>query len=161
MQTIFSRLKSPEDARQCDRIMAVELLVNTKDDQMAQEIVAMMGSTPEATQRYELPAEARKAVEGLGGAAHTFLGQFEGPGNIWGLWEQRDDIVAEFLCWHTIARLRMASAGRMPRVQRPEFYETHEEYAPMPSLPADELSSVLRKGERLLACCWRQHIVSR
>ena len=118
-QVVFSHLESPADTRECDGLVVVDLLVNTKDEQASRDVMAVMGATPEVTQQHQLPIEARKAVEGLGGAAHTFLTQFEGPGNMWDLWSERDDVALEFLCWHTVARLRMATAGRMPPVERP------------------------------------------
>jgi hypothetical protein len=119
VQAVFARLQSPEDARECGRIMAVELIINTHDDQLPQEIMDVMGATPGAARRNGLPVEARVTIEGLAGAAHTFLGQFDGDGSIWELWRNRDDVVSEFLCWHTVARLRLATAGRMPPVERP------------------------------------------
>ncbi len=79
----------------------------------------VMGATAEASVRYQLSSESRSSVDGLAGAAQTFLGQLEGPGNIWDLWNRRDDVAAEFLAWHSIARLRLATAGLMPPVERP------------------------------------------
>ena len=119
LQAVFARLESPQDSRHCDEMMALDLLSNTQDEHTVQALLEIMGATAEAVQRHQLSAKARQAVESLGGAAHAFLGQFKGPGDMWQLWNERDDVPAEFLCWHTVARLRMATAGRMPLVERP------------------------------------------
>lgn len=52
---------------------------------------------------------------GLAGAAKTFLGQRREDGeNMWELWKGRDDVAAEFLCWHAVAYLRLIEIGKLP-----------------------------------------------
>lgn len=52
---------------------------------------------------------------GLAGAAKTFLGQHREDGeNMWELWKGRDDVAAEFLCWHAVAYLRLIEIGKLP-----------------------------------------------
>jgi hypothetical protein len=117
MQAAFARLESADDARACGQLMAVDIIASTSH--VPESMLAVMGATPEATARHQLPTDARAAIEGLGGAACTLLTQFGGPGSVWDLWVRRDDVVVEMLCWHTVARLRQATAGQMPEVRRP------------------------------------------
>jgi hypothetical protein len=118
-QAAFRHFESPDDARENGLTIAVDIMGNTKDEQIADEMLAIMGATPNAMQQYQLSSDAREAIHNLSGAAEGFLAQFEGPGNMWDLWKKRDDVAVEFLCWHTVARLRMATTGRMPPVERP------------------------------------------
>jgi hypothetical protein len=123
MDRMFCRLNGVEDARQCARIMVTDLLVSGRDDAAADDLLRAMGATPEVA-RFGPPVKIAEDARQIGNAAVELIRQFEGPGspgagNMWELWCERDDVVGEMLCWHAVARLRMATAGRMDPVTRP------------------------------------------
>jgi hypothetical protein len=115
MQAVFQQLQSPEDARVCGDIMMVEMLVSARDDRVADDALEIMGATEEAAMRHQTGS----APNDIGVAAIALLQQHRGPGGMWDLWQRRDDVVVEMLCWHSIARLRLATAGLMDPVTRP------------------------------------------
>ena len=78
-----------------------------------------MGATEDAAARFRLGPEARSAVVGIGGAGRQLLAEWQGPGRTWELWTSRDDVAVEMLSWLSVARLRLATAGRMPELTRP------------------------------------------
>ncbi len=119
MQCVFHRLESPDDCRQCGSMVVVDLLVESKDPQVADDAMRLMGATDEALGAQQASGAVREAAKSLGGAACVLLSQWQGPGNIWDLWLNRDDVAAEMLCWHSIARLRLATSGRMDPLVRP------------------------------------------
>ena len=56
--------------------------------------------------------EALEAVTNLAEAAKGFLGQFDEPGErMWELWKKNDEVALEFLCWLTVARLRLVAVA--------------------------------------------------
>lgn len=101
-----------DDVRVCGKLAMVELITETEDD-AADRIKAVMGDADTD------PSTA--SARDLGGAALTLLGQFEGPGSLWDLWLRRDDVPVEMLCWHTVARLRLATGGVMKPLVRPDW----------------------------------------
>jgi hypothetical protein len=115
VQLVFRRLSSPEEARVCGEIMMVEMLVSARDDRIVEDALELMGATDEAVMRHQ----TGPAPKDIGDAAIALLRQHGGPGSMWDLWQQRDDVVVEMLCWHSIARLRLANAGLMDAVARP------------------------------------------
>jgi hypothetical protein len=119
MQALFQNLASPQDCRDCAQVVVVDLIVNTKDDRLFDETLAIMGATEGVATRFQLSDEVKSAVVSIGGAALQLLTEWEGPGSSWELWQTRADVAAEMLCWHSVARLRLATAGRMPEVTRP------------------------------------------
>lgn len=105
------------DVRECNRMVGVDLLVGPGETFQPDDLDAVMGVTDESLRRYGVASDQRKAITALAGAARTFLGQFEQEGaNMWELWSRRDDVAAEFLSWHSVARLRLAIAGKMEAV---------------------------------------------
>lgn len=55
------------------------------------------------------------ASTSLAGAARTFLAEHGDEGApTWELWKRRDDVAAEFLCWHSVAYLRLITIGKLP-----------------------------------------------
>jgi hypothetical protein len=118
MEAMFRRLQSPEDSRRCGYTVAVDIVTNATEG-VAEDMANVMGSTEDAALRHQLSTEGRAAVRSIGGAADELLGQLDGPGSMWDLWGERGDVAGEMLCWHTVARLRLATAGRMPPVTRP------------------------------------------
>ena len=119
MQAVLQNLESPKDCRDCGQIMVVDIFANTEDDRLSDDMLAIMGGTEDAATRFQLGDEGKSAVQSIAGAARQLLAEWDGPGSIWELWRTRDDVAAEMLCWHSVARLRLATAGRMPEVTRP------------------------------------------
>lgn len=109
MARIPARLLGPDDVRACGRVMIVDLVVGARDEQAGSETIAIMGAAQDGP--------ARMIAE----AAIQLLREFDEEGSMLDLWLRRDDVAAEMLCWHTIARLRMATAGRMEPVERPDW----------------------------------------
>lgn len=119
-KVIFARLDSIQDVRECGGSMAVELIIDIHDDKTSEELNRVMGATEEAMRTFSAPRPVWEAAVQLTGGAKVFLEQFPGgPGNMWDLWQRDDDVAVEFLAWHSVARLRMATAGLMPEVTRP------------------------------------------
>jgi hypothetical protein len=107
------------DVREADKIISIDLIAETgRQRMMPDDLDTVMGVTENALQKSLLAPAELSLVESLAGAAKTFLGQFdEDGGNMWDLWNNRDDVAAEFLCWHTVARLRLATAGLLSLVE--------------------------------------------
>jgi hypothetical protein len=102
------------DAREADTILVMDILSATGKQIVPDDLDDVMGSTEQAFRHYELPPAQFKPVINLAGAAKSFLGEFEEDGaSMWELWKRRDDVAAEFLCWHAIARLRLATAQKL------------------------------------------------
>jgi hypothetical protein len=116
MQHVFQRLDDPDDVRSCGHMVMVDLITEARDDQVAEDMAEIMGMTEKAI----AAGAGTSAAMDLGGAAIELLGQLGGPGNIWNLWSQRDDVAVEMLCWHSIARLRLGNAGKMEPLTRPD-----------------------------------------
>ncbi len=110
---------SPDDVRQADTIISMDLISETGRGHMtANDLAAVMGATPEAQRKTGLSAPQLKLAIDLAEAAQVFLGQFdEDGGEIWELWKNRDDVAAEFLSWHTVARLRLATTGAIEAIE--------------------------------------------
>lgn len=101
-------------ARECCRMAAVEILTATERGITPQDVLDVMGATPNRLMIAGLDERRADAVQSLSGAVHTFLGEFEDPdSSIWKLWQTRDDVAAEFLSWLVVARLRLAASGQM------------------------------------------------
>jgi hypothetical protein len=114
---VTSRLQDIDDVRECDGLMIVDLLTSAREENTDDLALQIMGATDQAVTEYP-GAEASRS---LGGAAVVLLREFQSGGSIWDLWQSRDDVAMEMLCWHSIARLRLANAERMPPVERPEW----------------------------------------
>lgn len=86
--------------RAFDRLIVADILKHSAHDSEA-KIELVMGDSP------------------VGRAARVIIGEIQGPGDagaqeIWELWRENDQVAAEMLCWHTVARLRMAGEGHFP-----------------------------------------------
>ena len=110
---------SPADVRQADTIVSMDLISETGRGGMTpNDLAAVMGITPEAMRKTGLSAPQLKLAGDLAEAAQVFLGQLDEDGSqIWELWKKRDDVAAEFLSWHTIARLRLATIGVLEAIE--------------------------------------------
>lgn len=115
VQELRAHLRDASEARQCGRAMIVELLTQVPGDDpqaRALEVMNVMDL------RQGDGTVGREDLE-LAGAALTLIDQFRDPGSLWKLWEERDDVVLEILAWHCVARLRLATAGYAPPLDRP------------------------------------------
>jgi hypothetical protein len=119
MELIPQHFLSPTDVREADKIISTDLIGETGQRHITpDDLATVMGVTQEALRKFELSPPQLRSVEGLAGAARTFLGQLnEDGGEIWDLWSERDDVAAEFLCWHTVARLRLATIGTLQAIE--------------------------------------------
>lgn len=100
---------NPAEWKACGEMMMLDLLMSGRDDDVVRDILSIMGATDTVVSQQP---NARMCKE-IGEAAIQLLQQHGGPGPLWDLWQQRDDVTAEMLCWHSVARLRMANAGLM------------------------------------------------
>jgi hypothetical protein len=103
-----------DDAREADTMVAADLIANMSrfDDDELDRVRGV--SSMDAGAATPPPADS---VIALAGAAKTFLGQLGRDGsNIWELWKARDDVAVELLCWHAVARLRLATVGKLDPV---------------------------------------------
>lgn len=95
------------EVRIADTIVVMDILEATGDTIGPDDLDKVMGVVG---QEDRLSDGAR----GLAAAASVFLSQFDEDGmELWELWKRRDDVATEFLCWHTVARLRLANVGKM------------------------------------------------
>jgi hypothetical protein len=99
----------PVEWKACGGIVMVDLLVSGRNENVAGDVLSIMGATDAVVSQ---DPNAR-IVKEIGEAAVQLLQQHGGPGPLWDLWQQRDDVTGEMLCWHSVARLRMANAGLM------------------------------------------------
>jgi hypothetical protein len=102
----------PAEWKACGHMVMVDLLVSGRNDDVVRDVLSIMGATDAVVSQQP---NARMSKE-IGEAAIQLLQQHGGPGPLWDLWQQRDDVTAEMLCWHSVARLRMANAGLMDGV---------------------------------------------
>jgi hypothetical protein len=112
MQAVFASFTDPSDVRKAGSMVAVDILVAANAGVGPEQLDDVMGVN--AIHGNHVPAEAIEAAGSLAGAAKTYLSQFDSDGaNMWELWKRNDEVAAEFLCWHTVARLRLAARGLM------------------------------------------------
>lgn len=103
------------EMRESHQMLCVDLLVATGKTFEPDDLDDIMGTNESAFQSYEIAPAQFGAVTSLSGAARAFLGQFGDDGAfVWELWRNRDDVAAEFLCWHAVALLRLVAIGKMP-----------------------------------------------
>jgi hypothetical protein len=108
-------IESSSNLRMCGSTMAIDFL--TSDGLGDDDLDKVMGLTDSVLDDLGISPELRTPLLRLGGAAKVFLGQFDEPGQpMWDLWCRRDDVAAEFLCWLAVARLRLATVGRMEQL---------------------------------------------
>jgi len=118
MAAVSSAFLDAADVRQAGTMIALDILTAADKGIGPPQLDQVMGLN--SLQGNHLAPDALKAAESLAGAAKTFLGQFDEDGaNIWELWKKNDEVAAEFLCWHTVARLRLATAELLPAVTMP------------------------------------------
>jgi hypothetical protein len=106
---IMRHLSGIEEVRRWDRMLMVELLVAVPGDDPQQVLLDVMG----------IPDWSRSPndkAKGLAGAALELIRQSRDPGNLWDLWEQREDIALEVFAWHCVARQRLTTAGKVPSI---------------------------------------------
>jgi hypothetical protein len=103
-------IPNPSDVRENDISLAVSIIMEPRI--RPDDLSEVMGATETAFQAAELPPAHFGPVENLAGVAQGFLGDFVDKVGIYGLWERRDDVAAEFLCWHAEALMRLATIGK-------------------------------------------------
>lgn len=117
LAVVPSHFPNASELRESHQMLAVELLMATGKTFEPDDLDEIMGTNERAFQSFEISPSQFGAVTSLAGAARTFLGQFDDDGgNMWELWKSRDDVAAEFLCWHAVALLRLARVGKMPSI---------------------------------------------
>ena len=105
------------DAREADKIVSIDIIAATGNRIHPEDLNKVMGATEQAFRKSGFVPAQFAPIVSLAGAAKSFFGQFDEDGaDIWELWKQRDDVAAEFLCWHAVARLRLATAGKLSPV---------------------------------------------
>lgn len=120
MKAALVHLDDPADARACGSMVALYIIVgNTKAEGIPEALGPVMGADDASAVRFDLSPNDRAKVQNLSAGAQEILGQSDGPGSMWDLGLQRDDVATEILCWHSIARLRLATTGRLPELRRP------------------------------------------
>jgi hypothetical protein len=116
MQCVFRHLEGPSDARACGEILMVDLYAGPAD---AEDLRAVMGAERGAHLRFQLTPAQSTASDQLASAAITLLGELNAPDRMRNLWSRNDEVAVEMLCWHAIARLRLATTGGMVPVPTP------------------------------------------
>jgi hypothetical protein len=117
MPLIFKVFLDADDIRQAGTMMALDIL--TAVDVGPEQLKDVMGENMIGGN--SVSPVLLKTAELLASAARTYLGQFDEDGaDVWELWKKNDEVAAEFLCWHSVARLRLATAGMMESVSPPE-----------------------------------------
>lgn len=111
MDVVAGAFLDGDDVRQAGSMMALDILMASDDGVGPDQLDQVMGLDGAGSTR---DVAGFKAAVDLGGAAKVFLGQFNEPGeSIWELWKGDDEVAVEFLCWHTVARLRLSAARFM------------------------------------------------
>jgi hypothetical protein len=110
MQCVFRHLEGPQDARACGEMLMADLYAGPAD---AEALRALMGAEPDAHLRFQLTPAQSTAADQLASAAITLLSELVAPDRMRDLWSRNDEVAVEMLCWHAIARLRLATTGGM------------------------------------------------
>lgn len=116
MSLLLQSFDSIDTVRRAGEMMAITIIGATANEEITpDDLNYVMGVSNLADSG--LTAAQTAAADGLAGAACTFLGQLHEPGtNMWELWNKRDDVAGEFLCWHAVAWGRLITLGRVDPV---------------------------------------------
>ena len=107
-----------DDIRQAGTMMALDI-IGAGDRVGPDRLNEVMGCNSSSSN--SLDADTIAAASQLAGAAKTFLGQFDEDGEvIWELWKRNREVAIEFLCWFSIARLRLATIKVLEPAVYPE-----------------------------------------
>ncbi len=119
-----SRFTSIDDVRWATRIMITDLVVGAADSGLedpSNDVLRAMGADSSTLANPDLNETVRLAVRNLAGAALVLIQEIDEAGGTRDLWAQNDEVAKEMACWFSVARLRMASGGLMPPVERPDW----------------------------------------
>jgi hypothetical protein len=102
--------QNPQKRREAGTTLAAGILAaNIRPDDLSD---VMGSSRTRLAHAGLLNTPFENALQSLTGAAGTFLGSLDQPGEpMWDLWCGNDEVASEFMAWHAVASLRLAALG--------------------------------------------------